>query len=194
MLTPSLGGSGPTTFGYHPVLMAAAVPGLMTEGLPAYYARVTSPDAAGREARRRQRGRHVALQCAAVAALAAGFGCVWAAHAASSTSQFAPTPSTKGRAVHMVAGYCVLLAAAGQAVAGGCKLKAAGPAPAAGTPAVLGWHGTLGPVVWAIGLHNVVVGVWIWGFGVGLQVRLGDCTAVPRSKAPTRDRCPSAVC
>ena len=53
------------------VFMATGVGGLMTEGLLAHYAGV--PD--------RRRGRHAALQGAAVCALAVGIGCVWASHA-----------------------------------------------------------------------------------------------------------------
>ena len=40
MLNTAWGGAGLTTFAWHPVLMALAVPGLMTEGLLAHYSTI----------------------------------------------------------------------------------------------------------------------------------------------------------
>lgn len=166
MFFAEMGGGMPvnTVFPWHPVLMCISFPCLMQLGRLAYTGAwdLTKP------ARRQM---HRALMMAAVASMLVGYYFIFAAH----------LPGRKffgydfvnhvwadpRRVAHSFLGYALILAVFLQGAAGAQKMTKLQDTD--GKEKIHTWHGSLGKIILVLGLLEILLATWFWGWSAKLK-------------------------
>jgi hypothetical protein len=97
------------------------------------------------------------FQSAAALCVAGGIFCIWSSHASKGASQFGAGLPVGAKLYHVYTGWFVVAGIFIQTMAGIMKLFNVH------LFGHLKWHGTLGPILYALGGVNVLLAVWFWG-------------------------------